>query len=127
MVASSISRVDNVEHIYVPQLPAGRYDLEVLKHGGGSTNFTTAAETYALAFEFFSVKLTVTQVGGNILLSWPIYPDGFELQADFAAPGFAFLGLFRRLQHGDERPVLRPDRPRRHERIFSGSGVLRSP
>ena len=81
LIASSVSQVDNVEHIYVPQLPPGRYDLEVLKHGGASTNFTTNSETYALAFEFFAVQLSVTPAAGGVLLSWPVYPDGFELQA----------------------------------------------
>ena len=81
LVASSVSSVDNVEHIYVPQLPAGRYDLEVLKHGGGATNFATTSETYALVFEFFSVKLTVTPTPGGLLMSWPVFPDGFQLQA----------------------------------------------
>ena len=50
VVACSTSRVDNVEHIWLPQLPPGRYDLQVLKNGG--TNVVSDAETYALAFEF---------------------------------------------------------------------------
>jgi hypothetical protein len=78
LVASSVSQVDNVEHIYIPQLPAGRYDLEVLKHGGA---ITTASETYALAFEFFSVQLSVTPAAGGVLVSWPVFPDGFQVQA----------------------------------------------
>ncbi|HXC99504.1 MAG TPA: hypothetical protein VN048_09195, partial [Verrucomicrobiae bacterium] len=78
LVASSVSLVDNVEHIYVPQLPAGRYDLEVLKHGGA---ITTTNETYALSFEFFSVQLSVTSTTNGILLSWPVFPDGFQPQA----------------------------------------------
>ncbi len=78
LVASSTSRVDNVEHIFLPQLPAGRYDLEVLKHGG---SIVSASETYALAFEFFAAQLTVTPVPGGVLLSWPVYPDAFQLQS----------------------------------------------
>jgi Subtilase family len=77
LIASSVSRVDNVEHIFLPQLPAGRYDLEVLKHGG---SITTTSETYALAFEFFAAQLTVTPAAGGVLVSWPVYPDGFQLQ-----------------------------------------------
>jgi len=50
LVASSESAVDNVEHLCVINLPAGRYDLQVLKQGGGGR--VTASETYALAFEF---------------------------------------------------------------------------
>lgn len=77
LVASSTSRVDNVEHIFLPQLPAGRYDLEVLKHGG---SITTTSEIYALAFEFFATRLTVTPAAGGVLVSWPVFPDGFQLQ-----------------------------------------------
>jgi hypothetical protein len=50
MVASSESVVDNVEHLWVQDLPASRYDLQVLKRGG--VGMTSDNETYALAFEF---------------------------------------------------------------------------
>jgi Subtilase family len=83
LIAYSASQVDNVEHLYVPQLPAGRYDLQVLKHGGA---FTTASETYALAFEFYAMQLSITNVSGGVLASWPIYPDGFFLSG---SPNFA--------------------------------------
>jgi hypothetical protein len=33
LVTCSTSSVDNVEHLFVPKLPAGRYDLQVLKRG----------------------------------------------------------------------------------------------
>jgi hypothetical protein len=89
LVASSTSRVDNVEHIFLPQLAAGRYDLEVLKRGG---SITTASETYALAFEFFAAKLTVTSAAGGVLVSWPVYPDGFQLQAT-AGPNGTWSGV----------------------------------
>src|SRR6202021_1127262 len=36
LVASSTSVVDNVQHVFVPQLAQGRYDLQVWKAGGGS-------------------------------------------------------------------------------------------
>ncbi len=36
-------------------------------------------ETYALAFEFFNVKLSVARSGSNVVLSWPIAPTGFRL------------------------------------------------
>jgi Subtilase family len=93
LIASSISQVDNVEHIYVPQLPAGRYDLEVVKHGGAIANFITAPETYALAFEFFSVQLSITPVTGGLLVSWPVYPDGFQLQSSssLASPSWNYV------------------------------------
>jgi len=50
LVASSESVVDNVEHLYVTGLPAGRYNLQVLKRGG--LTMVSGSETYALAFEF---------------------------------------------------------------------------
>jgi hypothetical protein len=50
LVASSESLVDNVEHICATNLPAARYNVQVLKHGGAGR--VTASETYALAFEF---------------------------------------------------------------------------
>jgi hypothetical protein len=50
LLASSESVVDNVEHLYVPGLPAGRYNLQVLKRGGLA--MVSGSETYALAFEF---------------------------------------------------------------------------
>jgi hypothetical protein len=78
LVACSTSRVDNVEHIFAPQLPPGRYDLQVWKAGG--FGIVSAAEPYALAWEFFSTSLNVSQSGANISVSWPIYPDGFVLQ-----------------------------------------------
>lgn len=50
LLASSESLVNNVEHLRALDLPAGRYNLQVLKRGGlGSASNT---ETYALAFEF---------------------------------------------------------------------------
>ena len=74
----STSVVDNVEHIFVPNLSQGRYDLQVWKAGG---SFVSSSETYALAFEFFSMPLGVAQSGTNVLLNWPIYPTGFILES----------------------------------------------
>jgi subtilase family protein len=78
LIAASTSLVDNVQHIWLPQLPQGRYDLQVLKNAGNSVSDT---ETYALAFEFFSMSLNISQSGTNMMLSWPIYPDGFVLES----------------------------------------------
>jgi len=50
LVASSQSTVDNVEHLYLTNLPPARYDLQVLKNG--LTKRITMPESYALAFEF---------------------------------------------------------------------------
>jgi len=78
LVACSTSLVDNVEHIFAPKLPQGRYDLQVWKAGG--PGIVGAAEPYALAWEFFPESLSVAKSGGNISISWPVYPDGFVLQ-----------------------------------------------
>jgi hypothetical protein len=78
LVAYSTSRVDNVEQLWLPQLPQGRYDLQVFKNGG--TNVVSDAEAYALAFEFYSQTLSVSLAGTNILLSWPVYPAGFAVE-----------------------------------------------
>jgi hypothetical protein len=79
LVACSTSLVDNVEHIWLPQLPQGRYDLQVLKNGGSNT--VSDSETYALAFEFFSLPLSLAPSGTNTVLSWPVYPTGFAVES----------------------------------------------
>jgi hypothetical protein len=79
LMDASISAVDNVEHLWLPQLPQGRYDLQVLKHGGNNT--VSSGETYALTFEFFSLSLKVTPSGSNVVLTWPVYPDGFVVES----------------------------------------------
>jgi hypothetical protein len=78
LVTCSTSLVDNVEHLYLTNLAQGRYDLQVLKKGGV---VVTTNETYALAFEFFSQRLTAAKSGTNIALSWPVYPDGFTVES----------------------------------------------
>ena len=86
LVACSTSRVDNVEHIFVPRLAAGRYDLQVLKNGG--TNVVSDSETYAIAFAFVPTQLTLSRAGTNAILTWPVYPAGFCLESttNLAAP-----------------------------------------
>lgn len=81
LIQSSLSTVDNVEHIYLNNLPPGRYDVQVLKHGGLGALSISAAESYALAFEFFQETLSVTRSNRNVTLAWPVYPAGFRLQA----------------------------------------------
>jgi Subtilase family len=85
LVACSTSLVDNVEHIWLPRLPQGRYDLQVLKNAANSVNNN---ETYALAWEFFSASLSLTPSGTNVAVSWPVYPAGFVLESatDLASP-----------------------------------------
>jgi hypothetical protein len=77
-VACSTSAVDNVEHLFVNKLPAGRYDLQVLKQGGATVS---NSETYALAFELFSLSVNFARTGSNMVLTWPIYPAGFVLES----------------------------------------------
>lgn len=78
LVDCSTSVVDNVQHIFVPQLPQGTYDLQVWKAGG---TFVSASESYALAWEFSATPMTITPSGSSINLSWPAYPAGFVLEA----------------------------------------------
>jgi hypothetical protein len=79
LVASSTSVVDNVQHVYVPQLAQGRYDLQVWKAGGSA--IVSTAEPYGLAWEIFSQTLSAGKSGGNAYLSWPAYPAGFAVAA----------------------------------------------
>lgn len=78
-ISASVSTVDNIEHIYIPMLAPGRYDLQVLKKGGA--NSVSDSETYALAFENFALPLKLTYQGGTINLTWPTYPTGFSLES----------------------------------------------
>jgi hypothetical protein len=50
LVASSVSSVDNVEHIYTRHLAPGRYVLQI--HKPYNNGRITDSETYALAFNF---------------------------------------------------------------------------
>ncbi len=79
LVVASTSRVDNVEHLFVTGLPPGRYDLQVLKRG--QANPVSTDETYALAFEAFALSLRITRAAPNVLISWPVAPAGFGLEA----------------------------------------------
>jgi hypothetical protein len=78
--ASSVSTVDNVQHVYIPHLPPGKYDLEVVTYGANSV---TLSETYALAFQFYSMSaptLTISVSGGVDTVSWPWSPTVYILQ-----------------------------------------------
>lgn len=79
LVLCSTSMVDNVQHIYIPSLPPGRYDLQVEKNPNGEVSRN---ETYALAFEFFNLSLTIVQTNNSAVISWPITPAGFQLQSN---------------------------------------------
>lgn len=79
LVATSQSTVDNVEHIFLPSLPAGHYDLQVLKRGG--TGLVSPGEIYAVAFDFQPVKLSITTTPDQtVTVSWPAATAGFGLQ-----------------------------------------------
>ncbi len=76
LINSSASPIDNVEELFMTHLPAGRYDLQVQKSGATQV---TAAETYALAFEWFGMPLSIVRSGSNVVISWPLAPTGFNL------------------------------------------------
>jgi hypothetical protein len=81
LVACSTSLVDNVEHIFLPKLAPGRYDLQVWKAAGtpGAT-IVSGSETYALAWEFFSPSLNIALSATNIALTFPVYPAEFFVE-----------------------------------------------
>jgi len=82
LIAASVSTVDNVQHLYVPHLAAGQYDLQVLKLDTVSPSYTPS-ETYALAYQYFPIAappLSVTPEGSNCVISWPSSPTVFILQ-----------------------------------------------
>jgi hypothetical protein len=80
LVACSTSRVDNVEHLYVTNLAPGRYDLQVWKAGG--SNIVSAAEPYALAWQFVPPPTLTISGGATPALAWPVYPAGFLVEAE---------------------------------------------
>jgi Subtilase family len=80
LVAASTSAVDNVEHIFIPKLPQGRYDLQVWMSASG-INPVNNSEPYALAWEFFSIPLSIAPAQTNVALSWPVYPTGFTVES----------------------------------------------
>jgi len=82
LVAASTSYVNNVEHLYVTNLAQGRYDLQVWKAGGTpNVNIVSAAEPYALAWEFVPPPTMTISGTTNPALSWPVYPAGFCVEA----------------------------------------------
>lgn len=77
LITCSTSAVDNVQHIFVPALPKGRYDLQVQKNAASQVS---SNETYALAFEFFNMSLNMSVAAdGSTVLQWPIAPAGFNV------------------------------------------------
>lgn len=81
LVACSTSLVDNVEHIFLPKLAPGRYDLQVWKASGLiGADYVSSAETYALAYAFTAPRLNIAAEGVNTVLTWPAYPDRFHVE-----------------------------------------------
>jgi len=85
LVAASTSVVDNVEHIFLPNLAQGRYDLQVWKAGG---SFVSASETYALAFDF--TPPFIAQAGTRVALAWPAV-FGVETTTNLVAANWIVL------------------------------------
>lgn len=79
LVNCSTSLVDNVQHIYMTNLPPGRYDLQVWKAGGLS--IVSDAEPYALAWAFTPPPTLTVSGGASPALSWPVYPAGYGITA----------------------------------------------
>jgi hypothetical protein len=82
LVTNSVSTVDNEQHIYVPSLARGQYDLQVIKYGSASQS-VALSETYALAFQFYPVSspaLNLSLSGANVVVSWPSSPTIFNLR-----------------------------------------------
>jgi Subtilase family len=78
LVACSTSLVDNVEHVFVPDLPPGRYDLQVEKD---PNHRISASEPYALAFAMFPLQLNIELTNQLAVLSWPLWPAGLHLES----------------------------------------------
>jgi hypothetical protein len=85
LVAGSTSLVDNVEHIYVPKLARGRYDLQVWMAGGAGS----FSETYALAFNF--APPFIAQNGKTVAVTWPSY-WGLDTTTNLASAWNLFTG-----------------------------------
>jgi hypothetical protein len=80
LLTNSVSLVDNVQHIYLPHLEPGEYDLEVVFY---YANFVSLSEDYALAFQFFTISppsLSVSAAGSTAIITWPWSPTVYTLQ-----------------------------------------------
>ena len=95
LVASSVSLVDNVEHISLTNLPPGHYDLQVFKPGAPLKRVTDN-ETYALAFDFGPSQPAVFQApelaGGQFITRLLGEPNQrYLVQATSALPNWSSL------------------------------------
>ncbi len=90
------SRVDNVQHIHLNQLPPHRYDLQVWKAGGiPGVKVVSSSETYALTWAWVAPALSFSQTATNTTLTWPWYPAGFDAETttNLQAPAWSEAGL----------------------------------
>ena len=115
VIEQSISTVDNVEHIYTVDLPAGRYLLQVIKR---STDMISNSEDYALAFNF-SVPApdaptslsAIALENANVALSWTDNSNdelAFELQrSTLSTRGFVTVATLapNTTSHTDTAPL----------------------
>lgn len=93
LVTCSVSPVDNVQQLYVPHLPPGTYDLEVIKLGGAGAE-VSADEQYALAWNIVPLTfppLSLSSTASGAALTWPSSPTVFILQG---APSLPATGLW---------------------------------
>jgi hypothetical protein len=77
LLTCSVSLVDNVQHIYLPHLAPGTYDLEAVAYT------LATSETYALAFQFYPISppsLSVCSTPTNAVITWPWSPTVYTLQ-----------------------------------------------
>jgi hypothetical protein len=124
LVLCSTSLVDNVEHIYVPQLAQGRYDLQVWKAGGLPGSVVSTAETYALAWQFVSPTLAITSSATGAAITWPLYPAGFSIETatNLLSPGWNTNNLPAPVINGAQNYLLlNPTNPAQFFRLFGGS------
>jgi len=80
LITSSVSTVDNVQHVYLPHLTPGQYDLEVVFY---DANEVSLSENYGLAFQFFPISppnLSITAAGTSAVITWPWSPTVYTLQ-----------------------------------------------
>src|SRR5205085_942000 len=96
---------DNVEHIFLTGLPAGRYDLQVEKNPTGQVS---ATERYALAYEFFNVELNIVRTNDSLAITWPLTPSGFALEsAPLASTGASWTSVTAAVSiNGNRNSVL---------------------
>lgn len=98
LVASSVSTVDNVEHLYELDLEPGKYVLQVYKP---EDELVTASETYALAFNFeegaplaASDASATTISSSAIQLDWSDNSDsetGFRIERRISGGSYSSL------------------------------------